>query len=106
MTYQQWHEEGNRRFGPEFANWKFVCPGCSNVAAVGEFEPFKDKGATPNSATCECIGRYTGGDWGKNTKPCNYAGYGLFRISPVKVLSPEGTPVNCFAFAEVTDAVL
>jgi hypothetical protein len=83
--------------------FRFVCPICGNEAAVEDFRPYKDKGATSNSATCECIGRYAGagpafGD--KRHKPCDYAGYGLFRLSPVRVKIESGEEIHCFAFAE------
>jgi hypothetical protein len=100
-TLAEWHTEGSRRFGPVFMDWKFVCPVCGNVASVRDFRPFKNKGSTPNSATCECIGRFTNsGPSVKGSKPCNYAGYGLFRLSPIVVLQPDGQEVQCFAFAE------
>lgn len=88
-------------------NWRFVCPVCKNVAAIREFQHYKDKGADPNSATCECIGRYSGAVSGLDgkKKPCDYAGYGLFRLSPVIVVREDGTETHCFAFDEsVPDA--
>lgn len=83
-------------------NFRFVCPICGNEASVSDFMAYKNKGADPNSATCECIGRYAGagpafGD--KPHKPCDYAGYGLFRLSPVRVMNNR-KEVHCFAFAE------
>lgn len=109
MRYEDWLAEGRRRFGQDFGAWKFVCPICKHVAAVDDFKPYKDKGATPDSATSECIGRYIPGSMkafeeSKRTKgPCDYAGYGLFRLSPVHILT-EGQdpkkPTHCFAFAE------
>ncbi|MBE7053379.1 MAG: hypothetical protein E7391_03790 [Ruminococcaceae bacterium] len=85
-TSEQWKEEGKRRFGDNFENWKFVCPKCGNVASGKEF---KEAGAEPNAMYCECIGRYT------NDKGCNWAAYGLFDICSVHV---DGQPV--FEFAE------
>lgn len=103
-SVDEWIGEGKRRFG-DFYNFRFVCPICGNIAAVSEYEPFKDKGATPNSATCECIGRYVGagpafGDKISH-KPCDYAGYGLFRLSPIRVKMEDGKEIHSFAFAEV-----
>lgn len=106
ITYAAWMDEGNRRFGPDNRSWKFVCPVCGHVASIGDFEQYKDQGATMNSATCECIGRYTGaGDFKpKGQGPCNYAGYGLFRLSPIRItgISPDHSEdsTHCFAFAE------
>jgi hypothetical protein len=101
LTVEEWQAEGIKRFGSDNHKWKFACPICGNVAAVEDFRPFKDRGATANSATCECIGRYTGVDGfrQKGNGPCDYAGYGLFQASPVRVDS-GGCITHCFAFAD------
>jgi hypothetical protein len=99
----EWRAEGERRFGPDYNLWKFVCPSCGNVASVGDFREHAKTGASPNSATEVCIGRYTGAsgafDPAKH-RPCNYAGFGLFRLSPVRVIHEDGHESHCFAFAE------
>lgn len=102
MTREEWEAEGKRRFGPNFNKWKFVCPICSNVAAVEDYRPYKDQGADANSATCECIGRYQGarGFKAKGAGPCDYAAYGLFRIPGVVVEIGDGKKIIAFAFAE------
>jgi hypothetical protein len=104
ISYENWMVEGQRRFGEDFMNWRFECPVCHHVASVQDYQPFKDRGADANSATCECIGRYIPGsrkafeETGKG--PCDYAGYGLFRLSPVMVTAaPDIAPRHCFAFA-------
>lgn len=84
-TTQEWREEGKRRFGENFTDWKFRCPHCENVACGQEF---KDAGATPNDMFCNCIGRYVDG------KGCDWAAYGLFDICTVHV---DGHPVFEFA---------
>jgi hypothetical protein len=104
-THAEWLAEGERRFGPDFMNWRFVCPVCGNVATIIDFKPFADKGATPSSATSECIGRYTAGREaisGQNskTRPCDYAGYGLFRLSPIRIIEADGKEIHSFAFDE------
>ena len=98
ISHAGWMAKGRELFGEDFFKWRFVCPGCGNVVTVEEFRVFKDKGATPNSPTSECIGRYTGGDWLDGNKPCNYAGYGLIRLSPVRVIVDAGREVHAFAF--------
>jgi len=85
ISKEEWLQKGKDLFGEDVMGWEFVCPGCGNIQKVSDFKPYKDKGATPNSAYTECIGRYSGGDWYKGTKPCNYAAYGLFNIAPVIV---------------------
>jgi hypothetical protein len=112
MTHDEWMAEGKRRFGEDFYNWKFVCPICKNVASVGDFAKYKDRGATPDSATQVCIGRFTDSKFvafpaegQKLGKPCNYALFGLFRLPGVIVTgSPytEGKDRMAFAFAEVS----
>ncbi len=108
LSEKEWIALGESLFGKDMNNWKFKCPVCGNVATPEDFRKFKDQGADPNSATCECIGRYLpkeqrGGFCSDhaNTKikqPCDYAGYGLFRLSPVEVVREDGR-IHCFAFA-------
>lgn len=109
VTEAEWNEEGERLFGPDRFKWRFQCPVCGNVATPDDFRPYKSKGAHPNSATCECIGRYQAGvrafaqdgvEAGNGqSRPCDYAGYGLFRLSPVHIVRAELVS-HCFAFAE------
>jgi hypothetical protein len=102
MTYDEWITEGKRLFGDDFQNWKFKCPICANVAAVSDYQKYKDQGANPNSATCECIGRYQGAHgFAKGGKgPCDYAAYGLFRIPGVVVETADGKKIIAFAFSD------
>jgi hypothetical protein len=104
MTHAEWEAEGKKRFGEDFMKWKFVCPVCKNVAAVEDYKPFKDKGATPDSATCQCIGRFTGAKYkafgNPRGKPCDYALFGLFRLPGVIVKFPDGKEKMSFAFAD------
>jgi len=111
MTEAEWRAEGARLFGDDMMKWRFRCPICGHVAAVDDFRKYKDKGANPSAATQECIGRYYpknkcvkafGEDDEKpNPKikqPCDYAGWGLLRVSPVEVEFPDGKKVHSFAF--------
>lgn len=111
MTHDEWMAEGTRRFGADVFKWKFVCPICKHVASVDEFEKYKPQGATPDSASQVCIGRYSGskfkafpGEGEKQGQPCNYALFGLFKLPGVIV---TGSPYAdfkdrmAFAFAEV-----
>lgn len=110
MTEAEWRAEGKRRFGPDMLKWKFCCPVCKHVASPEDFRAFKEQGATPDSATCECLGRYfpkkkRGGfsedhSNPKVKQPCDYAGYGFFRLSPVEVTFPDGSKHTAFAFAD------
>ncbi len=106
MTYADWAAEGKKLFGDDIHKWKFKCPGCGHIQSVGDFEQYKDQGAKPDTATKECIGRYSGGkSWAfdnpKDTGgPCDYAAFGLLNISPIIVEMPDGKEVASFAFAE------
>jgi len=31
QTLQEWLDEGKKRFGADFANWRFKCPACGHV---------------------------------------------------------------------------
>lgn len=108
LTLAEWMAEGERRFGKDMMDWQFVCPSCGNLAKPEEFRRFEAAGATPNSVTCECIGRYTGAkgafDASKH-KPCNYAGYGLFALSPVRVIQSDGHETHAFGFADAPESV-
>jgi hypothetical protein len=98
MTLAEWNAEGERRFGPDRMQWKFVCPVCGHVASV---QDWKDAGASETEVAFSCVGRHIPGSrqaFGKivGDGPCTYAGGGLFRFNPVEV---EGHKV--FDFAEV-----
>lgn len=99
ITKEDWEKEGERLFGPDKMKWRFVCPACGNVASVGDYERYKEQGAKPDSATNNCIGRYDGHLDVKmgSARPCNYAGYGLFDLCPVRVFD-NGEEIRCFAF--------
>lgn len=99
MTKEDWQALGTQLFGPNMMEWRFVCPACGNIASVEDFASYKEQGANPNSATCECIGRYDGHEavvMG-TAKPCNYAGYGLIDLCPVRVMDGD-KEIKCFAF--------
>jgi len=101
LSREEWLAGAKRRFGPDPLKWKFKCPVCGHIQTPEDFRPYKDKGATPDSAATECLGRYAGakstGLSGK-AQPCDYAGYGFFRLNPVHV--SDGPSYGVFAFAD------
>jgi len=109
MTRLHWLREGERIFGADKHNWKFVCPACGNVQGPKDFEPYKEKGATPNSCTHICLGRYAGGRDAFDTGdgPCNYSAYGLIQLAPIRIIDgcDQDEPIRCFAFAEPESGV-
>lgn len=80
-----------------FMRARFRCPACGRLNKVEEFEQFKAQGATPDTASQECIGRYTGGRGGPNK--CDWAAFGLFR-GPHFVVMEDGREVAVFPFDE------
>ena len=99
-TLAEWHAEATRRFGKEASGWKFVCPSCGHVASIMDW---RDAGAEAGAVAFSCIGRYLKKKakeaFRKGRGPCNYAGGGLIRLNPVKVITPEGTEHEVFDFA-------
>jgi len=102
MSEADWVAEGKRLFGDDQLKWRFVCPICGNVQSPEEFRQYKDLGAQPDSAYTNCIGRYTENPrrafGGSGKGPCDYAGYGLFKVSPVIVTQESGREVRAFDF--------
>ena len=58
MTIQEWREEGKRRFGKDYMDWKFECPMCGHIASIRDFKEAGAKG--PN---CACVWLQLGGLW-------------------------------------------
>jgi len=86
-----------------------VCPICGNVASPEDFRQYKDLGATPNSAYCECIGRYCKGrrafpNKKATVKPCDYAAYGLINLCKSAVILHDGCKTPVFEFAKEEDS--
>jgi len=101
MTYAEWINEAKSRFGDDPKQWKFICPVCGYVASLREW---REAGAPIEAAAFSCVGRWKGAGtgFGKNMKgPCDYAGGGLFRLNPIRVIRGEEKH-EVFAFAEVT----
>ena len=103
-TLIEWREEGNRRFGDDIEDWKFVCPACGRVNTGQEF---KDLGATPDDSYTTCIGRHNGkGVTPNKSDPkygCDWAAFGLFGTMGKGdiVVTDDGKETHIFAFAEV-----
>lgn len=100
ITYDEWGAEGIHRFGPDVMAWRFVCPCCGHVASTSDW---KDAGAPSGAVAYSCVGRWSGQKrdafGGSGDGPCNYAGGGLFSVSPVIVSDHNDTAY--FEFAEV-----
>jgi hypothetical protein len=100
ISATDWRQEGERRFGPDPMNWRFVCPCCGYIATPKDWQT---AGAKEGEVAFSCVGRRIGGkDAFDRTGPgpCNYAGGGLFRLNPVRVIDEQGGIHQVFAFAE------
>jgi len=107
-TREEWTAEGVRRFGENLMHWKFVCPVCEHVQTVADFKKFKDRGATPDDARQNCIGRFMPPDQRRGPsnpdgQPCDYTAYGLLRLAPIVVVGEDGTEQFAFAFGPPYD---
>ncbi|MEQ1761613.1 MAG: VVA0879 family protein [Pyrinomonadaceae bacterium] len=103
MSYQDWQDEARRRFGDNPAFWYFQCPICKGIQCPEDFRQYKDRGATPDSARYNCLGRYQQETAGKNLSGtpesrCDYTLGGLFRLTGVIVIH-NGEERHCFDFA-------
>ena len=102
-TVAEWVARGTELFGGDMLEWKFVCPACGHVQAVKDFLPFKDRGASPDSARFNCVGRYAGAAriafGGSGDGPCDYTSGGLFNISPLLITDESGKEHVAFDFA-------
>lgn len=100
MTQEEWTAEGERRFGADRMQWRFVCPSCKQDTPVSAWR----KAEAPDSAIAfSCVGRWSDGNdnntfKGKNG-PCKYAGGGLFKLNPITVIESGGKEHQLFDFA-------
>lgn len=113
LTQEQFVTEAKRRFGPDYLNWKFVCPACGTVQSIRQLkDAVVSSGGTPADVEgyigFSCIGRFTkqgdagisahhkGQSWNKG---CNWTLGGLFTIHTMEV-EIEGRKRPCFEFAD------
>ena len=99
MTYEQWHAEGVRRFGPDEMLWRFICPECKHVASP---QDWRAAGAPQEAVAFSCVGRWLTARRSafveRGRGPCDYAGGGLIAINPVVVVR-DGKENAAFDFA-------
>ena len=101
LTKKEWEKEGNKLFGSNEFNWKFICPSCGNIQTPEDFRKYKGDGATPSDAYFKCIGRFIDGCEGSmdNEKsPCNYTQGGLLILSQIIVTDDKGKQHKVFDF--------
>lgn len=103
MPVAEWMALGKKLYGEDMLKWKFKCPSCGHIQTPEDFRPFKDKGASPNTAYFDCIGRWlpeaTGTMFNKKS-PCDYTLGGLFKLSTRVVVDEKGARHATFMFAD------
>ena len=100
MTYADWKAEGEKKFGPDYLKWQFICPVCGHVASVRDYRAV---GAVDGEIGFSCIGRRIersrSAFFERGNGPCDYTGGGLFGLNPVKIQMPNGKIIAAFKFA-------
>jgi hypothetical protein len=101
IAHKDWIEEAKKRYETS-DDIAFKCPSCGHIATVKEW---KDAGADEGEIGFSCIGRRIGAkrealDSQSKKGPCNYAGGGLIRLNPVKIVFDEGNATSVFDFAD------
>jgi hypothetical protein len=104
ITHAEWLEEGRRLYGADAKTWAFVCPSCGQRQTIGEMI----RAGMPESMFAfSCIGRGLGSSttMGEPSlgRGCNYAGGGLFKLNPVRVVF-DGSTRETFEWADAQDA--
>lgn len=109
MLISEWRQKGVELFGERMRLWRFVCPVCKTPQSAQDFiDTGMDKETAFSSIAQECIGRHIPSSQKAISetkvikgKPCNYAGYGLFKLNPLSVELEDGEVINVFDFDEV-----
>ena len=89
-TVQEWWNEGEKLFGYDMENWKFICPKCGRINTGKEFVGLTDN--WKNIMYQHCIGRYD------KTKGCDWSANGFLPMDCDTVIY-EGRKVHVFHFA-------
>lgn len=99
MSIGDLHALARERFGPDPADWAFVCPHCGDIATPRDFMAAGSKG---EHAGRICIGRVVGAlavpaaDW--DGRGCDWTAFGVFR-GPMVYLTDSGEEKHGFKLA-------
>jgi len=87
ISFKEWEEQGEKLFGENKRDWKFVCPMCNTAQS---FNDLLQAGISEDDAqgyvAYSCIGRFN-----NKEKGCNWTLGGLFSIHKLEVVNEEGT---------------
>jgi hypothetical protein len=92
ITLKEWKVKGEKLFGPDYKEWKFVCPACKGVQSYKDFDGVADD--PENYFFFSCIGRF------KENVGCDWTLGGLLQIHKTEVIDEEGKAHPVFEFAE------
>lgn len=112
VTHAAFLAEGERRFGPDARNWKFICPACKSVQGADDFYAAgfeRGTGKVNNVLGYSCIGRFTGKGPAGSTrtqpgKGCDWTLGGLLQIHELEVQTAESR-VPHMEFADIPMAL-
>ena len=95
ITYEDWVSEGERLFGKNKLEWKFICPQCKTVQSGADFLELTKLTIEeiPKYVGFSCIGRFT------KKKGCDWTLGGLFQIHELEIIQ-EGKTNRFFEFAQ------
>jgi len=102
MTLADYVVEGEKRFGSDKKDWKFVCSSCGTVQGFHDFVRIGvKKSEIANYLGFSCIGRFTEGETGTEGKiGCDWTLGGLFQVHTLEVIDDSGKKHPRFEFAE------
>jgi hypothetical protein len=105
ISHADWLAAAQERYGKHAKDWRFVCAACGHPQSAKDFaDAGVDPKKIPDTLGISCVGRWLPAPrdaFDKGPGPCNYAGYGLFRISPIHVvIEGQDEPVYVFDFAD------
>lgn len=97
IFYEDWKQQLIERFGEDSADWKFVCPKCSNVQCGKDFEEIGvSRDEWVFQVYYSCIGRST------KSKGCDWTLGGLISLHKTVVFS-DGNISPVFEMADVDE---
>ena len=101
INVDEWRAKGEQYGGGSIMNAKFMCVSCRNIQTP---QQFKDRGAVPELAAVQCVGRLdmtAAHAWGKG-QPCDWTLGGLFGGFGHEniVVLPDGAERKAFPFAD------